>query len=172
MLDKKHSLNLSHFFHRNIILREKANIDDGIGVPNWTLVLTLAFSWLVISSVVFRGIKSSGKASYFLAIFPYVVLVILLIRSLTLPGAFDGVLFFLKPQWDKLLDGNVWYAAVTQVFFSLSICYGSIIMYSSFNRFRHNIRRYVADLFTDIYMLKIITSSTTATESIQLLVCS
>uniref|UniRef100_A0A1I8PI57 Transporter n=1 Tax=Stomoxys calcitrans TaxID=35570 RepID=A0A1I8PI57_STOCA len=131
----------AEFYFVNIILREKDNIDDGIGVPNWTLVLTLAFSWLSIAAVVFKGIKSSGKASYFLAIFPYVVMLILLIRSLTLPGAFDGVLFFLKPQWDKLLDAKVWYAAVTQVFFSLSICYGSIVMYASYNRFQHNIRR-------------------------------
>lgn len=132
---------MSHVLHRNVILREKENIDDGIGAPNWTLVLALAFAWLVISGIVFKGIKSSGKASYFLAIFPYVVLFILLIRALTLPGAFDGVLFFLTPQWDKLLDANVWYAAVTQVFFSLSICYGCITVYASFNRFGHNIRR-------------------------------
>uniref|UniRef100_A0A1I8QAK1 Transporter n=1 Tax=Stomoxys calcitrans TaxID=35570 RepID=A0A1I8QAK1_STOCA len=131
----------AEFYFVNIILREKDNIDDGIGVPNWTLALTLAFAWICISGVVFKGIKSSGKASYFLAIFPYVVMLILLIRALTLPGAFDGVLFFLTPQWDMVLDARVWYAAVTQVFFSLSICYGCIIMYASFNRFRHNIRR-------------------------------
>ncbi|XP_075167565.1 sodium-dependent nutrient amino acid transporter 1-like [Haematobia irritans] len=131
----------AEFYFVNIILREKDNINDGIGVPNWTLVVTLAVAWITISAVVFKGIKSSGKASYFLAIFPYVVMLILLVRSLTLPGAWDGVLFFLKPQWDKLLVAKVWYAAVTQVFFSLSICYGCIVMYASFNRFRHNIRR-------------------------------
>lgn len=123
-------------------MREKANIDDGIGVPSWSLALTLAFSWLIIALVIIKGVKSSGKASYFLAIFPYIVMLVLLVRALTLPGAFDGVLYFLKPQWDKLLDAQVWYAAVTQVFFSLTVCYGVIQMYASFNRFRHNIQRY------------------------------
>lgn len=105
------------------------------------MALTLAASWIVIVSIVIRGIKSSGKVAYFLAIFPYIIMLVLLIRSLTLPGAFNGVLYFLTPQWNRLLDAGVWYAAVTQVFFSLTVCYGVIVMYSSYNRFEHNINR-------------------------------
>ncbi|TMW48594.1 hypothetical protein DOY81_006332 [Sarcophaga bullata] len=131
----------AEFYFINIILREKDTIDDGIGYPSWTLAITLAISWLIIALILIKGVESSGKASYFLAIFPYIIMLILLVRSLTLPGAFDGVLYFLKPQWDKLLDPKVWYAAVTQVFFSLAICFGNIIMYSSYNRFGHNIKR-------------------------------
>uniref|UniRef100_T1GG38 Sodium-dependent nutrient amino acid transporter 1 n=1 Tax=Megaselia scalaris TaxID=36166 RepID=T1GG38_MEGSC len=86
---------------------------------------------------------------------PYIVMIILLIRSMTLPGALDGVIFFLKPQWDKLLEAKVWYAAVTQVFFSLAIFFGGIIMYSSYNRFGHNIYKDVTivttlDTFTSL----------------------
>ncbi|KAL9916420.1 sodium-dependent nutrient amino acid transporter 1-like isoform 3-T8 [Glossina fuscipes fuscipes] len=131
----------AEYYFINIILREKSSIDDGIGYPNWTLALTLAFSWLIISLIMIKGVRSSGKASYFLAVFPYCIMLVLLVRSLTLPGAFDGVLYFLRPQWNKLLDPKVWYAAVTQVFFSLAICFGNIIMYASYNRFSHNIKR-------------------------------
>lgn len=87
------------------------------------------------------GVRSAGKVSYFLALFPYVVITILLVRACTLPGAINGIIYFLKPQWDKILDPKVWYAAVTQCFFSLSICFGNIIMYSSYNKFRHNVHR-------------------------------
>ncbi|XP_062135478.1 sodium-dependent nutrient amino acid transporter 1 [Drosophila sulfurigaster albostrigata] len=131
----------AEFYFTNIILREKTSIDDGIGYPSWTLAVALAAAWLIIAGIMFRGVKSSGKASYFLALFPYVVMVILLIRALTLPGAVDGVLYFLKPQWHKLLEPQVWYAAVTQVFFSLAICFGNIVMYASYNRFGQNIYR-------------------------------
>lgn len=37
------------------------------------------------------------------AILPYVVLIILLIRGLTLEGATVGILYYLRPQWEKLL---------------------------------------------------------------------
>lgn len=97
------------------------------------------FAWACISLILIKGIKSSGKASYFLAFFPYAIMIILLIRSATLEGAFDGMLYFIRPQWDKILEAKVWYAAVTQVFYSLAVCFGSIIMYSSYNRFDQDI---------------------------------
>ncbi|CAL7951015.1 unnamed protein product [Xylocopa violacea] len=61
--------------------------------------------------------------------------------NVTLEGAGNGILFFVTPQWSKLLEPTVWYAAVTQCFFSLSVCFGAIITYSSHNDFKHNIYR-------------------------------
>ncbi|CAG9786164.1 unnamed protein product [Diatraea saccharalis] len=128
-----------YFTHR--VLRQIDGIEGGLGAPIWDLTLCLLASWLIIFMVVARGVKSSGKAAYFLALFPYVVMIILLITTCLLEGAGDGILFFITPQWEKLLELNVWYAAVTQLFFSLSICTGAIIMFSSYNGFRQNIYR-------------------------------
>lgn len=41
------------------------------------------------------------------ATLPYVVLLILLIRGATLPGAWRGVVFYLRPDWGKLLSTEV-----------------------------------------------------------------
>lgn len=123
------------------VLHANEGLDEGIGMPNWTLVIFLAISWGIVFLTLIRGVKSSGKASYVLAIFPYFVLSILLARALSLPGSMNGIKYFLTPQWDKILDPKVWYAAVTQVFFSLSVCFGNIIMYSSYNKFGHNVYR-------------------------------
>ncbi|KAG7209785.1 hypothetical protein KM043_011403 [Ampulex compressa] len=131
----------AELYFTKVVLQEKDNIDDGIGLPNWKLTLCLFGSWLVICLVTFRGVKSSGKASYFLAIFPYIILFMLLVRATTLEGAGTGILFFITPQWSKLTEPRVWYAAVTQCFFSLSVCFGSIITYSSHNDFKQNIGR-------------------------------
>ncbi|EDW02594.1 sodium-dependent nutrient amino acid transporter 1 isoform X1 [Drosophila grimshawi] len=126
------------YFEREI-LHELHSIEDGLGAPNWELVASLAVAWLIIGGVLIRGIKSSGKAAYFLGVFPYVVLLILLVRALTLPGAWDGIVYFFKPQWRELLNPLVWYAAVTQVFFSLAICFGTLITYASYNNFNRNV---------------------------------
>jgi solute carrier family 6 amino acid transporter-like protein 5/7/9/14 len=90
--------------HSKFVLNETDSIEDGVGAPDWRLTLCLLFSWATIFLVILRGVKSSGKAAYFLALFPYVVMITLLIRGATLPGAVDGILFFITPQWDKLLD--------------------------------------------------------------------
>jgi solute carrier family 6 amino acid transporter-like protein 5/7/9/14 len=85
-------------------LNESDSIEDGVGAPDWRLTLCLLFSWITIFLVIVKGVKGSGKVAYFLALFPYVVMITLLIRGVTLPGAVDGILFFITPQWDKLLD--------------------------------------------------------------------
>ncbi|PSN34958.1 Sodium-dependent nutrient amino acid transporter 1 [Blattella germanica] len=123
------------------VLKEADNLDDGIGVPDWKLTLCLLFAWVTIFLVIIKGVKSSGKAAYFLALFPYVVMITLLIRGATLPGAVDGILYFVKPKWEELLNPTVWYNAVTQAFFSLNICFGTLVMYSSYNDFHHNVYR-------------------------------
>ncbi|XP_022222378.1 sodium-dependent nutrient amino acid transporter 1 isoform X1 [Drosophila obscura] len=135
------------YFEREI-LHEVPNIDNGLGMPNWDLVGCLVVSWLVIEAVLIRGIKSSGKAAYFLGVFPYVVLLVLLIRAVTLPGAIDGIIYFFKPQWRQLLDPLVWYAAVTQVFFSLAICFGTVITYASYNNFNRNVYKDIVIITT------------------------
>lgn len=123
------------------VLKEKSSIQDGIGYPEWSLVGCLLVSWIIIGVVLIKGIKSSGKASYFLGIFPYIILILLLIRAVTLPGAIDGIIYFFKPQWDQLLNPLVWYAAVTQVFFSLAICFGTLITYASYNNFNRDVKK-------------------------------
>jgi len=47
------------------------------------------------------------QAVWVTAIFPYIVLIILLIRGVTLEGASKGIIFYLKPQWERLGDLKV-----------------------------------------------------------------
>lgn len=131
----------AELFFRKTVLNELDSIDNGIGWPSWKLSICLFVSWACIFGILSRGVKSSGKAAYFLAIFPYVMMITLLVRAVTLEGAVNGILFFITPKWDKLWEPTVWYAAITQCFYSLSVCFGSIIMYSSYNNFSHVVNR-------------------------------
>lgn len=97
----------AELFFTKTVLRESDNIDEGLGSPNWDLVVCLMMAWIIIAVILIKGIRSSGKASYFLAIFPYIVMFILLGRALTLPGSWDGIVYFLKPQWSELLNPSV-----------------------------------------------------------------
>ncbi|EDV20630.1 uncharacterized protein TRIADDRAFT_64302 [Trichoplax adhaerens] len=116
-------------------------ISNGIGelgTVRWHLALCLLLAWIVIYFCVFKGVKSSGKVVYFTATFPYVVLVILLIRGVTLEGHLDGIRFYLTPDWSKLSDAKVWADATTQIFFSLSVGFGGLITMASYNQFYNN----------------------------------
>ncbi|KAG5869196.1 hypothetical protein JTB14_004655 [Gonioctena quinquepunctata] len=135
------TISSSELFFRRDVLKEKDDISEGMGSPEWRLSLLLLLAWVVTFLVSVRGVKSSGKASYFLAIFPYVIMITLLVRASTLDGAADGMLFFIETDFNRLLDAEVWYAAVTQCFFSLNVGFGTIIMYSSYNKIDHNINR-------------------------------
>ncbi|XP_058173503.1 sodium-dependent nutrient amino acid transporter 1-like [Anopheles ziemanni] len=132
----------AELYFKNTITHKVDSLDNGLGYPDWKLTICLIVSWVCIIAILIKGIKSSGKVSYFLAIFPYIIIAILLVRSLTLEGAWTGIAYFFKPQWDKLLTIEVWYEAVTQCFFSLTICFGGLIVYSSFNNFSNNIYRH------------------------------
>ncbi|CAG5119645.1 unnamed protein product [Candidula unifasciata] len=126
------------------ILRDSGTIEE-IGNVQWELLVANLVSFIIVFLVLLKGIETLGKVVYFTAIFPYVLLTILLVRCALLDGAYDGVLFYLTPQWDRLTDATVWSDAAVQIFFSLSACMGGLIAMSSYNTFNNNIIR---DAFT------------------------
>ncbi|GAB0095809.1 Transporter [Sergentomyia squamirostris] len=131
----------SELYFLREVLKSSESIDDGIGVPDWKLTLWLLLAWVMVFFVICKGVRSSGKFAYFLALFPYVVMVTLLIRACTLEGAGEGILFFIRPQFSELLNPKVWKEAVVQCFFSLATGMGPIIMFASYNDFHHNVYR-------------------------------
>lgn len=117
--------------------------------------LCLLCAWCVVYLCIVKGVSSLGKTAYFTALFPYVILIALLIIGLQQPGAFDGIIYFFKPDWKAVLDPIVWYNAVQQSFFSLAVCFGTLVMYSGYNNFHNNVYRdaiiiSVLDTFTSI----------------------
>ncbi|KAF4072554.1 hypothetical protein AMELA_G00264340 [Ameiurus melas] len=139
-------------FWENKVLRISEGLDSP-GQINWEMTLCLMAVWVLVYFCAWKGVKSTGKIVYFTAMFPYVVLVILLVRGVTLPGASDGIMYYLKPDWSKLKEAQVWIDAGTQVFFSYAIGLGALTALGSYNRFNNNCYR-------DTFVLALINSGT------------
>ncbi|XP_067852722.1 sodium- and chloride-dependent neutral and basic amino acid transporter B(0+)-like isoform X2 [Heptranchias perlo] len=125
-----------------VVLRRTSSMDE-TGEIVWYLALCLLLAWLIVATALSKGIKSSGKVVYFTVTFPYVVLTILLIRGVTLEGAYKGIEYYIGSQSDfsKLADAEVWKDAATQIFFSVSVGSGNLITLSSYNKFHNNCYR-------------------------------
>ena len=96
-------------------------------------VLSFQFAVMVICSVViYKGIASGiEKMCKFLMPILFVVMILLVIRSLMLPGAVEGLSFFLRPDFSRVgYDGVL--AAIGQGFFSASVAAGVMITYGSY----------------------------------------
>lgn len=62
----------------------------------------------------------------------FVILFILLIRSLTLPGSLEGIEFLLVPEWSKLANPETWIMALGQAFFTVSLGGAAMLVYGSY----------------------------------------
>ncbi|TXJ41206.1 sodium-dependent transporter [Brachyspira pilosicoli] len=102
-------------------------------------VIGLFVTVLLATIICFIGLqKGVEKYSKFMMSSLFVIVVILIIRSVTLPNAIEGVKFYLLPDLGKMFDGGiknffeVVYAAVGQAFFTLGIGIGSMTIFGSY----------------------------------------
>jgi len=108
--------------------------DPGFGLDFVPGVLApLVIVWVVVLAIMVAGVQKGIGATSVLFI-PLLVLafLVLVIRSLFLPGAAEGLNGLFNPNWSALADTGVWAAAFGQIFFSLSIGFGIMITYASY----------------------------------------
>ncbi|WP_240375847.1 sodium-dependent transporter [Bacillus piscicola] len=101
------------------------------GSPSVTLLGLLLFTLinvLVISLGVRNGIE---KANRYMMPLLFLFFIIIVIRSLTLEGAMEGVTFFLAPDFSKITGESILYA-LGQSFFSLAVGFSCLVTYSSY----------------------------------------
>ncbi|XP_055919473.1 sodium-dependent dopamine transporter [Eupeodes corollae] len=129
----------SEYFNRYILeLNESSGIHD-LGVIKWDMAACLLVVYLICYFSLWKGISTSGKVVWFTALFPYAVLLILLIRGITLPGSAMGIQYYLNPNFDAIYKAEVWVDAATQVFFSLGPGFGVLLAYASYNKYHNNV---------------------------------
>ncbi len=120
----------SNFFYNNLL-----GLSDGIsnlGGIQWPVLLGNLLTWIAIFFIVFKGVKVVGKVVKWTVGLPWLLLILIIIRGLTLDGALQGLEFYLKPNFEILKNPSVWLAAYGQIFFSLSLGFGVMIAYASY----------------------------------------
>lgn len=89
--------------------------------------------WLVVIIIMALGVKRGiGAANLILMPLLTLMFATLVVQSLFLPGAMDGLTAFFTPDWDALADPAVWASAYGHIFFSLSVAFGIMVTYSSY----------------------------------------
>ncbi|MEV8143295.1 sodium-dependent transporter [Specibacter sp. NPDC078709] len=89
--------------------------------------------WIVTIVIMVAGVnKGISRANAVILPLLVVMFVILVVQSLFLEGAMEGLNAFFTPNWASLQDASVWAAAFGHVFFSLSVAFGIMVTYSSY----------------------------------------
>lgn len=113
------------------------NLDAGAlfgevtGSASITIIGLLIFTLLnvlVVSLGIQNGIERANK---FMMPLLFIFFIILVVRGLTLPGAMEGVTFFLKPDFSQITFDSILYA-LGQAFFALAVGFSCMVTYSSY----------------------------------------
>lgn len=95
----------------------------------WPLVGIWVLTLIILFGGVKKGVELSNKI--FMPLL-FILFTILVIQSLHLPGAADGLNAFFTPNWSAMMDYKVWLAAYGHTFFSLSVGFGIMVTYASY----------------------------------------
>ena len=118
----------------------EAFISNGAEPVLWHFIFMLA-----TTVICYKGVSGIEKVSKFMMPMLFVLLMIIIGRSVTLPGAGEGVAFVFTPQGSSFSLGSIT-AALGQVFYSLSLCMGITITYGSYLGDKEDIPRSCASV--------------------------
>jgi NSS family neurotransmitter:Na+ symporter len=119
------------FFFKKFLMVSKGPFDLGDlrTIILFSLLLVWFFNWLIVFSGVQKGLERANKI--FMPLL-FLLTAIITFWSIRLPGAKEGILIYLKPQFKRLTDIKVWMDAFGQIFFTLSLGFGIMIAYASY----------------------------------------
>ncbi|XP_033748222.1 sodium- and chloride-dependent glycine transporter 2-like [Pecten maximus] len=137
-------------FWKYKVLRLSTGIED-IGDINGMYLLYMAIIKIIVCCAIIKSVKTLGKMMVVTAILPIFILIAILVRALTLPGAVDGMLFFINPDFSKLLNMQIWVEAAFIAFNTLGPGWGGLMMIGCHNKFNYNCLR--ASLISSLAVL-------------------
>lgn len=104
---------MEHFWNTSIL-----NISedfDGLSTFHWPSVIGLVVMWTIIYLCLWKGVKLTSRVAVFTAFFPYLPMIALFIRGMTLEGAWHGLKYYLIPDAQRLLQKKTWTQAAGKI---------------------------------------------------------
>ena len=161
-------------FWNNTVLNISEDF-DGLSTFHWPSVVGLVVMWTIVYLCLWKGVKLTSRVAVFTAFFPYLPMIALFIRGMTLEGAWHGLKYYLIPDVPRLLKKKAWIQAAGRIdigrrinrekffFFLLGhvlwaygIGWGITPALSSYNRVDYNFHRHIiitgsASILTNVF---------------------
>ena len=104
-----------------------------VGGLQLKVLIPFVIAWAIVYWLLIRGVSRGIElAAKILIPLMALMMVVIVIRGVTLPGAAQGLNVLLTPDFGELLNPQVWMAAYGQVFFSIGVAFSIMIAYSSY----------------------------------------
>jgi len=126
------TVHLTAYYQEFLDVAPSASYFTGLTAAFAFMTITLALNIWVLFRGVAKGIEMLAKIAIPLL---FLFCLLMVIRVFTLKGtgtALEGLDFLWTPNFSRLGDFNVWLAAAGQIFFTLSIGFGSLECYASY----------------------------------------
>jgi len=118
-------------FFNNTVLNSSGSPGTlgGFSIP---VLIGLIITWVVVILSMRKGVEKMAKLVKWIVIIPVILLVIMCIQAVNMPGAAEGIRYYITPDWSALGNADVWRAAFGQVAYSMSILFALMVTYGSF----------------------------------------
>jgi len=103
------------------------------GLPYFFHFLAVGLGALAI----WKGIRSIEKVNMVLIPILLLIIIITFIRSITLPGAFEGIAYLFRPDWEQLAKPEIWLQALTQNAWDTGAGWGLFLTYAAYMKKEH-----------------------------------
>lgn len=123
--------NPEYFF--NTVLLESSSDPSGLFHVSIYVLVALLIVWFIVWFISHRNLNDGiGKANRILTPLLFLMMIIIVLFSVTLPGSEVGIAALFTPDWNAVMNPEIWTAAFGQILFSLSIGMTITLSYASY----------------------------------------
>ena len=111
------------------------------GQIQWELIIFVLITWTAVFLSLRRNILFSTHPSSCFSLLPYLILLVLFVRTLMFEGAYKGIAYFVKPSWNHLISPDIWLYSAGLSIHSVATILGISFAKATCNRERNNFLR-------------------------------